>query len=159
MGIHLAIKHFRYFLEGRVFTVFTDHRPIVAALRKTSDPASGRQARQLAAIAEATSDVRHVSGKENVVADALSRTEAVENDAAQPDDLDEAPSFLCNAVHPGIDYRQLAADQEADPDVQAYRTAITSSWQTFLSRMVHSRCCATPQQVQQDLLYPKSGDD
>ena len=65
LGIHLAVKHFRYFLEGRVFTVFTDHKPIVAALKKTSEPVSGRQARQLAAIAEATSDVRHVSGKDN----------------------------------------------------------------------------------------------
>ena len=53
LGIHLAIKHFRYFVEGRRFTVFTDHKPIVAALRKATEPASGRQARQLAAIAEA----------------------------------------------------------------------------------------------------------
>ena len=72
LGIHLAIKHFRYFLEGRAFTVFTDHQPIVAAIRKTTEPTSGRQARQLAAIAEATTDVRHVDGKANVVADALS---------------------------------------------------------------------------------------
>ena len=35
LGIHLAIKHFRYFLEGRGFTIFTDHRPILAALKKT----------------------------------------------------------------------------------------------------------------------------
>merc|ERR1712020_83105 len=29
LGIYLAIKHFCYFVEGRVFTVFTDHKPIV----------------------------------------------------------------------------------------------------------------------------------
>merc|ERR1712020_103910 len=57
LGIHEAIKHFRYFLEGRKFTVFTDHKPIIAALKKVSEPVSGRQARQLAAIAEATTDV------------------------------------------------------------------------------------------------------
>lgn len=54
LSIMRAIKHFRYFIEGRKFTVFTDHMPIFAALRKTSEPTSGRQARQLAAIAEAT---------------------------------------------------------------------------------------------------------
>ena len=126
LGIHLAIKHFNYFLEGRSFTVFTDHKPIVAALSKAAEPASGRQARQLAAIAEATTDIRHVSGKDNVVADALSRTEATEDAAAPPDNHDEAPTFVCSAILPGINYQQLAADQVSDPDVQAYRTAITN---------------------------------
>ena len=31
LGVFLAIKHFRYFLEGRSFTVFTDHKPILDA--------------------------------------------------------------------------------------------------------------------------------
>ena len=29
LAINLSIKHFRYMLEGRVFTVFTDHKPLV----------------------------------------------------------------------------------------------------------------------------------
>ena len=138
--------------------MFTDHRPIVTALKKTTDSASGRQARQLAAIAEATSDVRHVSGKDNVVADALS--EAIEDATVQPEDLDDAPSFLCNAVQPGIDYHQLEADQEADPDIQAYRTAITNLRLADVPFSdVHFRCCVIPQRVRQDLLYPRHGDD
>ena len=55
--------------------MFTDHQPIVAAIWKSTEPTSGRQARQLAAIVEATTDVRHIDGKANVVADALSRVE------------------------------------------------------------------------------------
>ena len=27
LALHLAIRHFRYFLEGRVITVYTDRRP------------------------------------------------------------------------------------------------------------------------------------
>merc|ERR1712051_232485 len=80
LGIHSAIRHFRYYLEGRKFTVYTDHKPILAALSKTSEPSSGRQARQLAAIAEATTDVRHIEGKNNLVADALSRIETPQDD-------------------------------------------------------------------------------
>ena len=48
------------------------------------------------------------------------------NDSAARRTLDEAPSFLCNAIQPGIDYRELANDQAQDPDVQAYRTAISN---------------------------------
>jgi hypothetical protein len=103
LGIHLAIKHFRYFLEGRQFTVFTDHMPILAALHKTTEPTSGRQARQLAAIAEATTDIQHVSGKDNVVADALSRIEPVADapgHVTDEDIADDTPGFLCNAISP-----------------------------------------------------------
>ena len=60
-------------LEGRHFTVYKDHKPLVAALRRVSPPWSPRQQRQLAFISEYTTDVRHVPGKDNLVADALSR--------------------------------------------------------------------------------------
>ena len=127
LGIHLAIKHFRYFLEGRKFTVFTDHMPILATLHKTMEPASSHQAHQLATIAEATTDIQHVSGKDNVVADALSRIGPEANDQVIDEDiLNEAPGFLCNAIAPGVNYHELAAAQNADPDVQAYRIAITN---------------------------------
>ena len=74
LGIHSAILRFRYFLEGRDFTVYTDHKPIVAAIMKKSELKSSRQSRHLATISEFTTDIQHVSGKDNVVANALSRT-------------------------------------------------------------------------------------
>ena len=70
--IHSAILHFCSFLEGRDFIVYTDHKPIVAAIKKNSELKSGRQSRHLATISEFTTDIQHVSGKDNVVADALS---------------------------------------------------------------------------------------
>ena len=48
----------------------------MAALHKKTEPKSARQVRQLAAIAEMTSDIRHVDGK-NIHADALSRPDNV----------------------------------------------------------------------------------
>ena len=73
LAVHVAIRHFRYFLEGWEFTVYTDHHPLTSAIRKISDPHSPRQQRHLAAIAEFTTDLQHVAGKSNFVADALSR--------------------------------------------------------------------------------------
>jgi len=73
LGLYLAVRHFRFMLEGRCFTAFTDHKPLTAAMSKISEPWSARQQRQLAYISEFTTNVQHISGKSNVVADFLSR--------------------------------------------------------------------------------------
>ena len=58
-------------------------------------------------MAEFTNDVQHVSGRDNVVADALSRTPTI-----------------AAVLSPEINFRQLAADQATSDDIHAYRTAI-----------------------------------
>lgn len=68
-----GIRHFRYLLEGRKFCIYTDHKPITYSLARVSEPWTARQSRQLSYVAEFTSDIRHVAGLENVVADTLSR--------------------------------------------------------------------------------------
>ncbi len=67
-----GIRHFRYMLEGRKFTIYTDHKPLTYALSKVSDLWTAMQSRQLSYVAEFTADIRHIPGVENVVADALS---------------------------------------------------------------------------------------
>lgn len=48
---YLSIKHFRYFLKGREFTVFTDHAPLTNALVCKTER-SPRQTRHLEFISE-----------------------------------------------------------------------------------------------------------
>lgn len=106
LALYLAIRHFRYFLEGRDFTAFTDHRPLTFAFAKVSDPWSARQQRHLTYISEYTTNIQHLSGKNNPVADALSRA-------------------TINVLAPGVDYVALAAAQRDDNEIHAYRTAIS----------------------------------
>jgi hypothetical protein len=73
LAVYEAILHFRHMLEGRSFVIFTDHLPLVGALSRVSDPNSDRQRRQLSFITEFSTEIRHISGPSNVVADALSR--------------------------------------------------------------------------------------
>ena len=113
LAIYLAIRHFRDMVDGLPFTVYTDHKPLTFAFEKTTIPWSARQQRQLLFISEFTTDVRHIAGKANSVADALSRPTPIEVDAVQ--------TTLMT-----LDYKALAAAQAADPDVQAYLTAITN---------------------------------
>jgi RNase H-like domain found in reverse transcriptase/Integrase zinc binding domain len=73
LAIFLSIRHFRFMLEGRAFTVFTDHKPLLDSLNRISDPWSARQRQQLSYIAEFAATLRHIAGELNVVADTLSR--------------------------------------------------------------------------------------
>ncbi|KAJ8411270.1 hypothetical protein AAFF_G00172760 [Aldrovandia affinis] len=92
--------------EGRTFTAFVDHKPLALAMAMVKEPWSARQQRQLAFVSEFTTDIQHVAGKDNVVADCLSRS-------------------IVDAVNLGVDYGQMAADQASDPEVQALRAATT----------------------------------
>ncbi|BHF68118.1 hypothetical protein SprV_0301114800 [Sparganum proliferum] len=71
--IYLAVKHFRHFLEGRDFTVFTDHKPLTFALRSHSDKYNPREIAHLEYISQFTTEIRHTDGTKNEVADMLSR--------------------------------------------------------------------------------------
>jgi hypothetical protein len=73
LAAYLGLRHFRFQLEARRFHILTDHRPLTQALHRISEPWTARQHRQLSYIAEHTSDIRHLAGLQNVVADALSR--------------------------------------------------------------------------------------
>jgi transposase InsO family protein len=68
-----AICHFRFRLEGRRFTLYTDHKQHTTAVRRSTEPWTAKQCRQLAYISEFTSYIQHIVGSDNVVADTLSR--------------------------------------------------------------------------------------
>jgi hypothetical protein len=58
----MGIRHFRYMLEARRFTIYTDHKPLTFALHKVAEPWTARQARHLSYVAEFSTDIRHVAG-------------------------------------------------------------------------------------------------
>jgi hypothetical protein len=62
LASHAAVKHFRFFLEGREFMLFTDHKPLVAAMKRVSPPTSARQQRQLAFLSEFSARDRQRGG-------------------------------------------------------------------------------------------------
>ena len=75
--------------------IFTDHKPLTFALKSSSDRYSPREIRQLDYISQFTADIRHISGRDNVVADALSRITSV-------------------GTLPSIDLEQMASLQQAE---------------------------------------------
>lgn len=76
-AIYLAVRHFRDLLEGRVFYIETDHKPITFAFKQRSENASPRQTNYLSFISQFTTDIRFIRGEENHAADLLSRIESI----------------------------------------------------------------------------------
>ncbi len=56
LALYLAVRHFLYFLEGRSFTAFTDHKPLTQAMSMVSEPWSARQQRHLSTLSSFTTD-------------------------------------------------------------------------------------------------------
>lgn len=98
LAVYSAIIHFRYMLEARPFIIFTDHKPLTFAFARTDDSkAPPRRLRQLDFISQFSTDIRYVTGKDNFVADALSRIEEI-------------------TIPSTIDMESLADAQITDPD-------------------------------------------
>ena len=89
LAIYEAVKHFRHMLEARHFVIFTDHKPLTYAFSQRRDKWTPWQFNHLDFISQLTTDIRHISGRDNVVADALSRVETICT-SISPEDLAEA---------------------------------------------------------------------
>nr|XP_037270637.1 uncharacterized protein LOC119162285 [Rhipicephalus microplus] len=90
LAIYEAVQHFRHIFEEQHCTIYTDHKPITYAFSQRRKKLPPVQQNQLSFIAQCTTDIHHISGKKNVVADALSRVSAVELPTVTTDALAEA---------------------------------------------------------------------
>ena len=102
-----------------------------------------------------------MSGKDNIIADTLSRLPPHENNTSvtgesREEEVRITPGFLfdsINAVQPGLDYQAMASAQTDDPDVQA------SASRMSLSPTGPSRYFAMYPLASRDQFFPKPGAD
>ena len=60
LAFYLCARLFHYFLEGRKFTAFRDHKPLMLAFAKISELWSAQQQLHLAAISKYTTCIKHI---------------------------------------------------------------------------------------------------
>ena len=112
LAVYLSIKHFRHLVEGHDFHVITDHKPLTYALATSSDKYTPRQIRHLDYISQFTTDIRHVAGCNNPVADALSRNPI---------------NIIHNVQATPVDLQMMAQVQTSDPELQALLKSSSTS--------------------------------
>lgn len=101
LGAYKAVKYFRHMIEGREVCIYTDHKPLQFAFKQKSDKTTTRQARYLDFLGQFTTDIRYIPGKDNVIADALSRVSAIHTTK-------------------GMDYANLAISQKDDIEINNF---------------------------------------
>ena len=119
LAMYLSVKHFRYFIEGRSFSLYTDHKPLTFSMSTKSERSSPRQARHLDFIVQFTTDIRFTNGTNNLVADALSRVE-----------LESSSSYI-------IDLEAMASAQLSKVNRQTLSPLLTCSTPTARLDNIH----------------------
>lgn len=107
-AIAQSIKHFDYWLDGRRFLTYSDHKPLSHALDRNSTRSSKRQAERLTYISQFDTEIVHIPGTDNSVGDALSRICTINSS-------------------PAIDLKWIAELQAADSGLQAILSGAKSS--------------------------------
>ena len=114
-----AVKFFRGLIEGSELIPVTDQKLLTYAFKQKMDKASPRQARQLGLISKYSTEIQHIKGENNVVADDLSRIEAIRmptviNLAAlvEAQSSDEELAALMKDPNSSLAFRKLTHGQD-----------------------------------------------
>nr|VZI15674.1 unnamed protein product [Spirometra erinaceieuropaei] len=94
LAVVLPLRHFQHLLEGQEFAISTDHKPLAFARHSHSEKPNLWEICHLDYISQFTSNIRHIDGSRNEVADALSR-----------------PSISHVQLSSGINLSEMAAEQ------------------------------------------------
>jgi transposase InsO family protein len=111
LAVMEALKAYRPYLLGREFTIYTDHQALKWLLTR-SNPDNSRLWRWAHKMSEYSFTVFHKPGKDNVVADALSRIAAV-------------------VLEPEWTTASIFAEQQKDPDLVRLRTELQKKRQNL----------------------------
>lgn len=104
LAAFLAVQNFRHIIEGRNVSLFTDHKPLVAAFYSPNLAKSDRQQRHLSYLSEYIAQVEYICirGSDNIVTVAMFR-------------------IISTILIDNPDIYIIASNQSEDPEKSEYR--------------------------------------
>lgn len=152
LAIVESLKHFRYYLHGHKFLLRTDHSSLLS-YRSKKEP-SQRLTRWLQFLEEFEFEIEHIQGKNNAVADALSRPQEVSAIAI-------CPLTTLSSVNPQDWYESLLEDPWSAAvlislgavDKINVSAADNSLYKKYLKRMKFSSKAQQRYQFDNNILY------
>ena len=134
LGVVFGLERLHHYTFGKPITVETDHQPLTSIWKKTIATSSPRLQRLLLRLAQYDVHIEYLRGRENVIADALSRVTANKTD--QTDCIDSLSNIERIPVHqitqtaPASPERlqELREATERDPSLKLLAKTVHEGW-------------------------------
>ena len=129
LGIVFGLLKFRQIVLGNSCVVQTDHKAIIALMDKRIDTLPLRLQRWILKIQEFSVEYQFIQGKDNVLADALSRNCNTSLQDESMDDVEYSVCFILKATP--LNLKEVAEATAQDPLLTKLLQCIQNNWQDY----------------------------
>ena len=144
LGVVFGLERLHHYTFGKPITVETDHQPLTSIWKKSIATSSPGLQRLLLRLAQYDVHIEYLRGKENVIADALSRVTAIKT--KQTDCIDSLSNIERIPVHqitqtaPASPERlqELLEATEKDPSLRLLAKTVHDGWPKIIKDCTHS---------------------
>ena len=130
LAIVFALERLNYYTFGRTITVQSDHQPLQSIWKKSIVSASPRLQRLLLRLANYDINIEFLCGKENVIADALSRVCPLQsnNSKLKESNIDDIPVHHITQSAPVSKAKLQELATQSDPTLCSLTKTIYEGW-------------------------------
>ena len=141
LSVVFGLERLHHYTYGQTTTIQTDHEPLTSIWKKSIVSASPRLQRLLLRLAQYDVDIQYLRGKENVIADALSRVCPLPPQPADHHDctrnIEAIPVNLitCTAPVSLPRLKELQQETAKDTTLTQLKKAVQDGWPTVQERL------------------------
>ena len=132
LAIVFALERLNHYTFGRTITVLSDHQPLQSIWKKSIVSASPRLQGLLLRLAHYDINIEFLQGKENMIADALSRVCPLQSDKSKTKEsnIDVIPvhHIIQSAPVSQTRLQELRLAMQSDPTLQSLKKTIHKGW-------------------------------
>ena len=134
LGVVFGLERLHHYTFGKPITVETDHQPLTSIWKKTIATSSPRLQRLLLRLAQYDVHIEYLKGKENVIADALSRITSLKSEHKDYSDslsnIEKIPVHQITQTAPASPERlqELREATDKDPSLRLLAKIVHEGW-------------------------------